>query len=114
MQEVQAPGANPQCCKLMPAHTHTGAILSRLEASPCLLPQEGMQEMQALGIVPNAETYELLLDAQGAAGDIDALRRCLEAVGAAGLRLSPAGWSRVLRHFGACGDLEVGALAGGV
>ncbi|GAB4821571.1 hypothetical protein N2152v2_008617 [Parachlorella kessleri] len=68
--------------------------------------EEGMQEMQALGIVPNAETYELLLDAQGAAGDIDALRRCLEAVGAAGLKLSPAGWSRVMRHFGACGDLE--------
>jgi len=70
--------------------------------------------MQALSVAPNAETYELLLDAQGAAGHVEAMRRSLGAVAAAGLRLSPAGWSGVMGHFGACGDLEVGACAGGV
>ena len=67
--------------------------------------------MQALGVAPNAETYELLLDAQGAAGNVEAMRRSLAAAVAAGLRLSPAGWSGVMGHFGACGDLEVGVVS---
>lgn len=66
-----------------------------------------MQEMAALRVSPNLETYELLLTARAAAGDAAGAQAALREAAKAGIQLAPTTWMKAMKAFGAAGDLEV-------
>jgi pentatricopeptide repeat protein len=74
--------------------------------------QEGVAEMAALGIAPDAHTHCLLVEAHAAAGDASAARAALAAAAAAGGGAAPpaAAWLALFRAHAGGGDLE-GLLA---
>lgn len=70
-------------------------------------PQDGMREMELLGLEPNLVTYELLIRARARAGDVAGVRRAVGDLLAAGLRPTEATWASVMRAYAAAGELEV-------